>query len=195
MTQSEWVVTDVCSERQAACWGDAWPGPAGRAKPHQGPRGSGNPSRKLTQNACTPSPVRPLPACTQPQVCAVSGSPWHSRPSAQPCSGSVAALSASYPSPCPATCPQTPLEGFSPASGSGSFPPMFVFPAIKAHLSCLLVKYRHPSKGTSRTPLPQLSPDSDTGGLTWLVKCSIWEGVSISQKLTLENHMFPAKAG
>lgn len=52
-----------------------------------------------------------------------------------------------------------------------------------------------PLQGHLQTPLPQLSPDSDTGGLTWLVKCSIWEGVSIIQKLTLENRMFPAKAG
>lgn len=40
----------------------------------------------------------------------------------------------------PLCLPLTPIGGLSPASGSGSFPPMFIFPAIKAHLSCLLVK-------------------------------------------------------
>lgn len=118
-----------------------------------------------------PSPVRLLPACTQPQVCAVSGSPWHSRPSAQPCLP---------PIPHPSLLPAPHLHWRSlPSIRFWKFLSHVHLPSHESTSVLLAGKMKTPLQGHLQTPLPQLSPDSDTGGLTWLVKCSIWEGVSI----------------
>lgn len=77
--------------------------------------------------------------------------------------------------------------------GFWKFPSHVRLPSHQSTSVSLAGKMQTPLQGHLQTPLLQLSPD--TGGLTWLVKCSIWEGVSIIQKLTLESCVFAAKAG
>lgn len=79
--------------------------------------------------------------------------------------------------------------------GFWKFPSHVCLPSHQSTSASLAGKMQTPLQGHLQTPLLQLSPNSNTEGLTWLLKCSIWEGVSIIQKLTLENCVFAAKAG